>query len=513
MERNHAQPKTALILDAIPIDDHASSSEEVTTPIESSTHASMRDEIVIIGRISNDLPGTGEGSSSQVIMEAIPLTDQDAATSSSNVVALMPVRGRSIPFRIAHFIASSSAWCFGVASLILGLAIFASVPLLQLVSFGYLLEVSGKIVRTGKVRSALSGVRKASRLGGIVMGTWLVLLPLRYLSIQSYAASLIDPTSNQTAALQVGQLVVGWFTLLHVVTAWFAGGKLRHFFWPIIAPFSLTVWVGRSLLGIPAMRNVLNQTVGRVFPRLVDDLCYVESLTDWFVPAILLKSIWSGDGWQRMRDGVWDFLVGLRIPYYFGLGLRGAAGTLLWLLIPTAILVIGAQFGPAIGGLSLLFSGALMIVVTVYLPFLQAEFAATGEFSAFYQISRTRYAFRRSPLRFWLALTFALILALPLFFFKIERFLPHLDWLLTFFFVMLMLPARIAVGWAMARGKRREKPTWLIWRWFFRGMEIPIALVFTFFAVLSRYTSWYGGWSLLEHPAFMAPAPFFEWPF
>ena len=80
---------------------------------------------------------------------------------------------RAWPWRAISAIASAWEWLFGTVSLIGGLALLATIPILQLLSLGYLLEVSGRVARTGRLRSGFIGVRKAARVGSIVLGVWL----------------------------------------------------------------------------------------------------------------------------------------------------------------------------------------------------------------------------------------------------------------------------------------------------------------------------------------------------
>src|SRR5690349_917339 len=70
--------------------------------------------------------------------------------------------------------ASSLEWAFGAATLVVALAVLAATPVLQFLSLGYLLEAAGRVARTGRLRAGFIGVRRAARVGGIVLGTWLV---------------------------------------------------------------------------------------------------------------------------------------------------------------------------------------------------------------------------------------------------------------------------------------------------------------------------------------------------
>src|SRR5690242_19228873 len=51
--------------------------------------------------------------------------------------------------QIWNGIGSAAEWVFGAISMVVGLGVLASVPILQVLSLGYLLEVAGRIARTG----------------------------------------------------------------------------------------------------------------------------------------------------------------------------------------------------------------------------------------------------------------------------------------------------------------------------------------------------------------------------
>src|SRR5947207_9836264 len=79
-------------------------------------------------------------------------------------------------------IASVGEWVFGVLTLIVGLAVLSALPVFNFLSLGYLLEAGGRIGRTGRLRDGFIGVRQAARVGGIFIGVYLLLLPLRLAS-------------------------------------------------------------------------------------------------------------------------------------------------------------------------------------------------------------------------------------------------------------------------------------------------------------------------------------------
>ena len=55
--------------------------------------------------------------------------------------------------------ASALNWLFGLAALIALLAVCSVIPVLNFLSLGYLLHVSGTIARTGRFRDGFIGVR------------------------------------------------------------------------------------------------------------------------------------------------------------------------------------------------------------------------------------------------------------------------------------------------------------------------------------------------------------------
>ena len=169
----------------------------------------------------------------------------------------------------------------------------------------------------------------------------------------------------------------------------------------------------------------------------------------------------------------------------------------------------GARIAPDAGGPAFaLIGGFLFGLVMVYLPFLQAHFAAQNRFRAMFDVLAVRRAFNRAPFVFWLGIFATLALALPLYLLKIEMPPSEFGWFESLFFVALMYPARLLTGWAMTRGTKREKPRFFLFRWISRLALIPIAAIFALFVFLTQYFCWYGSWSLFEQHAVLAPTPF-----
>jgi len=355
--------------------------------------------------------------------------------------------------RVWETLSSTAQWLFGVFSLVLALSLLSTYPLLQMLSLGYLLESSGRIARTGRLRDGFVGVRKAARVGSVFFGAWLVLWPLRFASSMASSARLIEPNSPADRFWSTALIVLTGLVVVHVVGACWRGGKLRHFLWPR--------------------------------------------------PIKLVRQVLRRGSYAQARDAVWEFVVHLRLPYYFWLGLRGFAGGLLWLFLPVSMLALGRQ-APAIG-----FLGALaLIVVLVYLPFVQTRFAAENRFRAMFEVGGARRAFRRAPVAFLLALFITLLFALPLYLLKIEIIPREAAWLPSLVFVVFIFPARLFTGWAYGYAAHRPRNR----NWFLRQsarlMMVPVAAFYVLIVFFTQYTSWHGIASLYEQHAFLVPVPF-----
>jgi hypothetical protein len=398
---------------------------------------------------------------------ALPVRDEEP---SGIMLTALVVRDDDLPLaqpapRKRHFllrcvaaIGSALEWLFGFASLFIGLAVLAALPVLQFLSLGYLLESGGRIARTGRLRDGFIGVRLAARLGGVVLGAWLFLWPVRFVSDMARAAEIIDP-DGRVAAWRYGLFVLIGLTFVHIALACARGGKLRYFFWP----FNF-VWMARRL--------------------------------------------YRGGYYTEARDAVWNVFMPLRLPYYFWLGFRGFIGAFAWLALPITLLAIGRAhfpFAPLIG-----FMGAAQLaVVLMYLPFLQMRLAATNRLRGAFELGAVREQFGRAPWAFTVAFIVTLLFALPLYLLKIQIVPREAAWLPSLFFIAFIYPARLLTGWAMGYAARRPKPRHWFLRWTARVPLLPAAAFYVLIVFFTQYTSWNGAWSLYEQHAFLVPVPFF----
>ncbi len=195
-------------------------------------------------------------------------------------------------WRCVRAVGSMLEWLFGVAVLMIGLAVLAALPVFQFLSLGYLLESAGGVARTGRLRDGFIGVRLAARLGGGVLGCWLLLLPVRLVADLAYSAQIIDSGRPHRHCLARWPVRADRRDGRSHRPGLRRGGRLRYFFWP----FNF-IWV-------------------------------------------LLRLV-RGGYYAAARDAVWDTVVSLRLPHYFSLGFRGFVGALTWLALPVTLLALG----------------------------------------------------------------------------------------------------------------------------------------------------------------------------
>jgi hypothetical protein len=410
----------------------------------------------------------GKAPQEETILDAIPVSPAPVlkAILIEDEPDVQPLPGTRRPFLVRMVlglvwgIAALLEWLFGTAVLMVGLAVLAGLPILQFLSLGYLLEAGARVARSGRFRDGFIGMRLASRLGGIVVGSFLFLLPVRIVAGLARDASVIDPGGPIARGWRIALMVLIGLTFLHIGLACARGGRLRYFFWP----FNF-IWMIRRLL--------------------------------------------RGGYYVEARDAVWDTVMTLRLPYYFGLGVRGFLGALAWLVIPISLLALGSR-GSNPGLILLGYLGAFSLaIVLLYLPFLQMRLAEVNRLSAVFDLRAVRAAYGRAPWAFALAFVVTLLSAVPLYLLKVELIPKEATWLPALFFIAFIFPARLLTGWALGRAKRRDIPRHWFFRWTTRVPLLPAALFYVLIVYFTQFTSWNGVWSLYEQHAFLVPVPFF----
>ncbi|MEX1232305.1 MAG: DUF4013 domain-containing protein [Planctomycetaceae bacterium] len=348
---------------------------------------------------------------------------------------------------------------FGIASLMLLLAVVAAIPLLNILVLGYLLEVMGRTARTGKFREAFPLINLAPRLGSIAIGFWICLFPLRLLSIAAADARLIDPGSRSDVVLHTLTNIGAVFITIHICLSLARGGSLSCFFRPI--------------------KNAR-----------------------W-----LWKNWKSNDYLPQAAEHVQAFIAGLRLKHHFLLGLKGLIGAFLWLIIPTAIFASAKK--PEGGDIiATLIGGFGLVLVLCWLPFLMARFAAENRIRAMFELKAIRELFTRAPILWAVAIVITCVMSLPMYLFKIA--LPPQDamWLETLVFLVTIWPVKVFTGWAYYKATQREARRGRLRRWTTKLFVMPIVAFYVFLLFFTQFIGEHGKGVLFEHHAFLLPIPF-----
>ncbi len=363
------------------------------------------------------------------------------------------------------WIRSTISFLWRTVSLIVLLSVVATIPLLQFASFGYMLEVSSRIARGQPARSCFPGTEIAGRMLVILNCVSLSWLPVWFIADMAYTAELIEQGSDAASRLRLAARLVSVLWVFWVVWAVFRGGKLRHFLWP--------------------------------------------------APILAVRSVFRPSVWREAEDRLWEFISSLRLPRLLWLGLMASIGALVWLVLPSSFIAIGLiGNGNAGTGLVGLVGAMLMWWVLLHLPFLQIQMAREGRLLSVFDIRSARRSFRRAPWSFCLATWATFVLAVPLYLLRIEPIPEELWWILSFFFVILMFPAKLCTGWALRRSKYHNPANAAsVVHWFWRYCawlpQIAVVLVYLGVLYLAKFALWEGTASIYLQHAFLPPVPFF----
>lgn len=344
----------------------------------------------------------------------------------------------------------------GWLTAIAGLSALAVVPGLNILSLGYLLEVSGRSAKGGRWYQ-LPGITWLGTVGILMLGAWALSVPVRFMAGLWKDAWMLSPDSGTTRLFACITVLAAALATVHLVWTFLRGGKIRHLIWP--APILAWRWI-RGRADLPREGLLL--------------LEYLRQLRPW---------------------------------YYFWLGLRGMLGSVVWLAVPVGILIYASRQPTVPAAFLSLVGGILLATVAMALPFLQARFAQTGRTRSLWEWRAVSALYQRAPLAFALSLTVTLVAATPLYLLKVELTPREVAWLPSLLFVLLMLPARILSGWALHRACIQDDPKPRFWRILSKVWMLPLTLAYALVVYLTQYLSWNGIYSLLEQHAFLVPAP------
>jgi hypothetical protein len=390
------------------------------------------------------------------------------------------------------------------------LAWTATIPIVQLVTLGFFVEVTARVARSGRLRAGLMGAEQGWVVSCLMFGVAVTWLPLWVVSQMRYDASLIDPQAALVARWRMWEYAVFGLTVAHWLGVGLTGGRLRHFFWPLLVPWYVATGLLKRVLSTRWAKGVVQRTVGVWFPRTVSAYYQAEPLSNWFVPAVLWLHLRQGTLLSAASARFWDGVGSLRPLYFFSWGLGAFAGLLLWFIGPTLWLLLATRAQNEAGEVVFFVLGVVHLFVTLqYYPLVHCRYCATGRWSSYWQWRRAAQRYWASPLRLTLAAAATLVLTFPLWLTRVAMIPYELWWLLSGLYVLCLWPLWLLWGWAWYHATTRAIPvgswSWgLIWMPLFWSLIAAQVLV----TVLSIYTSWQGVFNLLLHPTFSIPTPF-----
>jgi hypothetical protein len=357
-------------------------------------------------------------------------------------------------------------WCVGrawdVGCLCVLLAVVAAVPVVQLASLGYLLHVAARLAQGKTWSEALPGTSTAGSLGRLALLASLLWLPVWFISDLSYSAQLLLPGSETARNWRLAAL--GGTLLWTVWVGWAAlrGAKLRYFVWP--------------------------------------------------APVQFAREIFLMTTWRRASDALYEWTSSLRFLQLWWLGARAAVGAGLWLVIPASMMIIGERADNyRLSGVVGLIGALGMICLVLYLPFLQINMAIDNRLAALWDVPRVRRQFAMAPGAYAFSLWLLCILCIPLYLLRIEATPAEFVWAPSLVFVLLMLPAKLALGAAMGYAHRRQlRPEcqtrhWT-WCWSARVVGLASALLYVGALYVAQLVAGQGAWVMYFQHAFMVPA-------
>lgn len=355
-----------------------------------------------------------------------------------------------------HWPAGTFSAIWNYFSLLVLLAVVAAIPVVQLVSLGYMLRAAANLSSGRSWRTALPGVQLAGRIATFAMLTALLWLPVLIVTDLSYSVQLLRPGTSQAIAWRIVAFVVASVWLMWVSWAAMRGGRWWHMLWP--------------------------------------------------QPIQFVKQIWRAKTWSKAADDLLALYDRSQCIQLWWLGLRAAAGALVWLAIPVSLMIIGLRADQLkIAALVGLVGAISLTWVMLYLPFLQILVAERNRFADIFSVREVRRRFRRAPLAMGASLIALFALSIPLYLLRIEATPEQLTWLPSLFFVGLMFPCKLAIGAAMGYGARRPRPRNFVMRWSARLLCLTAALAYVGALYIAQFIAWQGIYVMYFQHAVLVP--------
>ncbi|MDA1050637.1 MAG: hypothetical protein O3C40_09165 [Planctomycetota bacterium] len=358
--------------------------------------------------------------------------------------------------------------CLALVCLIVLLALVAAIPVVNVLALGYLMEVQGRVARTGRFRSAFYLLPAAQRLGGMLLAVWLWMLPIQFLAGAARDSWLLAP--GGTTAWLWTELLVGASLLIavHLLLAIGCGGG----WWRFVRPVSNARW--------------------------------------------LLAHRRSGEYWRDAHRAIREFVAAFRLPHLLRLGLLGYAAAYVWLFVPTLLFTMLDDVTSPWQILGFLVGCVTLTLALLWLPLLLAHVASEGRWRAMCEFTTVAKLAGQTPFRWAIAtaILFACSIAPLLYSALIKIQIPPHDarWDLMLVFLATVVPARVLIGWVYHRATQRMRSTpswpWRIWQWT-NGLALCAGVSgYIYFLYLAETGGELGQGAVWQFHALLLPLPF-----
>lgn len=358
--------------------------------------------------------------------------------------------------------------CVGLFSLVTLLALTASIPVVNLLALGYLMEIQKRVSQSGKLRSAFYLLPAARRLTGMILGVALWLLPVQFLAGATRDSWLLAPGTTGTWLWTAGLIGTSLLIIAHLLLALGCGGG----WWRFVRPLS----------------NIRR----------------------------LRTSSRSSEYWHDAHKAIYEFAAAFQFPQLLRLGILGYAAAYVWLAVPTLLFTM-LDDPTSRWQIVVFVTGCVTLTLTLmWMPLLLAHVATEGHWRAIMEFTAVRKLAGQTP--FCWALATAVLFAtsmLPMLYTALlkNQIPPHDDrWDLMLVFIATVVPARVLVGWVYHRATQRARHEtswpWRIWQ----GAN-GVALCFgvgwyVYFLYLAQTGGELGRRAVWQFPALLLPLPF-----
>lgn len=474
-----------------------------------------------------NLPTTHKAETA-VCLSSAPVSDSVTSQHRGSLFQGLLNRIDSLSALLLRFYDRFWGQVFGLLGLVFLMAVVSTIPILQLAVLGFLIVSSGQVFRTGRFSAGRIGLGKGRRILSLFLGSYIVILPLKWVIFSYRSSLLINGPGPETNLWVPWGMVLGLLTSLHLFGAILAGGRLFAFLWPVFLPFTIAKFTIRLFLRKLGLLTRFQQLSVSYLPQTTSQYLRMVPDHDRHPLSVLWERIKNGRVISEPAKEFWRLIPECRVGLLLWTGFQFVAGTVVWFSCPVLLLTLSLHVDGFGAATAIYVFGIICLAACVnYFPFTCLCFAKTRDWKSFWFGWSSSKIFSASPFRLTLVMFVCLLFSVPVMLFRIEMIPFGLWWILAIpAFVMSWIVWGLW-GWAgfhcFEQNQETEnrfqvasvstlsyrKPSRFLWRSFWRLVFLSLVVVQTILLIMSLYLSWEGNLTLLRPPLFEVPTPFF----